>query len=172
MVVRRRVGVVRHPRHPDCRYRIDRLAPMASQQRCKEAQPTQERLTQPNRDPMRVCSTPGCPAIYPRSEGSRCQAHRRAADKARGSATDRGYASRGHRSFRNQVLQQTPICCLCSLREATVADHYPISRRDLVEFGMDPNDPSRGRGLCGPCHSRETAKNPDQAGGWNARPTD
>ena len=114
---------------------------------------------------MRVCSVPGCATIYPRAEGSRCQAHRRAADKARGTATERGYNSKGHRRFRAAVLARDPICVLCDVRESTVADHWPISRRDLLEQGMNPNASEHGRGLCANCHNKETAVN--QPGGWN-----
>ncbi|WP_284294541.1 hypothetical protein [Luteimicrobium album] len=41
---------------------------------------------------------------------------------------------------------------------ATVADHYPTERRDLVDMGLDPDDPARGRGLCKPCHDKKTAR--------------
>jgi len=115
---------------------------------------------------MRVCSVAGCPTIFPRDEGSRCPAHRRAADKARGSATDRGYTSKGHRSFRNQTLARDPICVLCGLAQSTVADHHPRSRKELQALGMNPNDPSYGRGLCESCHNKETAQH--QPGGWHA----
>jgi len=64
------------------------------------------------------------------------------------------------------VLDRDPICVLCRLAASTVADHWPTSRRDLEAAGLDPNDPARGRGLCKPCHDRETARN--QPGGWNA----
>ena len=50
---------------------------------------------------------------------------------------------------------------------ATVADHWPTSRRDLIAKGKDPNDPNHGRGLCASCHGRETAAH--QPGGWNYR---
>ncbi|SIN72749.1 5-methylcytosine-specific restriction enzyme A [Agromyces cerinus subsp. cerinus] len=113
---------------------------------------------------MRVCSQAGCPTLYD-TPHSRCPTHRAIADRARGTATDRGYASRGHKNFRNQTLTRDPICTLCGVRESTVADHYPISRRDLIEFSMDPNDPAHGRGLCKPCHDSSTAEN--QPGGWN-----
>jgi 5-methylcytosine-specific restriction protein A len=63
------------------------------------------------------------------------------------------------------VLNRDPICVLCELRQSTVADHYPLSRKELLEQGMNPNDPNRGRGLCVTCHNRETAVN--QPGGWN-----
>lgn len=116
---------------------------------------------------MRVCSLAGCPTIYPDGEGSRCTAHRKQADRARGTATQRGYTSRGHISFRIAVLQRDPICVECNLRFSTVADHYPLSRKELIDRGLDPNDPARGRGLCAPCHGRETARN--QPGGFNTR---
>jgi 5-methylcytosine-specific restriction protein A len=114
---------------------------------------------------MRVCSVSGCPALYD-GKHSRCPKHRADADRARGTSAERGYTSRGHKAFRAAVLARDPICVICNTALATVADHYPISRRDLVEFGMNPNDPDRGRGTCFVCHSRETAKH--QPGGWHA----
>lgn len=111
---------------------------------------------------MRVCSTPGCPEVYPAAEGSRCRTHRAEADRNRGS---RGYSTKGHQAFRVAVLTRDPICVLCRRRPSTVADHHPHSRRDLINAGMNPNDPQHGRGLCAPCHNSETARN--QPGGWN-----
>ena len=113
-----------------------------------------------------VCSVPGCPTYVERGQG-RCDEHRRHADRARGTAAQRGYTGRGHRGFRAAVLDRDPICVECRLAPATVADHYPKSRRELVEAGLDPNDPTRGRGLCKTCHDRETARH--QPGGWNDR---
>ena len=48
---------------------------------------------------------------------------------------------------------------------ATVADHYPVERVDLIAQGLDPNDPQRGRGLCSSCHNRHSAAT--SPGGWN-----
>ena len=115
---------------------------------------------------MRVCSKPGCPTIYAGTE-SRCPAHQAQADKARGTAKQRGYTGAGHRAFRNAVLERDPICVLCGIAQATVADHYPLSRKELIEAGMDPNDPQYGRGLCKRDHDRETSIH--QPGGWNNR---
>ena len=116
---------------------------------------------------MRVCSVHGCPTIYPTSEGSRCPEHRAEADKARGTAHERGYTGRGHQAFRNAVLTRDPICVLCHIAFSTVADHYPQSRKELIDLGLNPNDPQYGRGLCKPDHDRETAQN--QPGGWAAQ---
>lgn len=117
---------------------------------------------------LKVCPTPGCPELV---TSGRCAAHRREAEQARGNATQRGYTGRGHRAFRAAVLDRDPLCVLCLTRGvtrlATVADHYPTSRRDLVAAGLDPNDPSRGRGLCHVCHSKATAEH--QPGGFAAR---
>lgn len=113
---------------------------------------------------MRVCSVSGCPNLYPSTEGSRCVTHRRAASNARG---DRGYGTAGHKRFRRQVLERDPVCVLCGLQFSSVADHHPMSRKELIERGLDPNDPKHGRGLDKRCHDRETAKN--QPGGFNAR---
>jgi 5-methylcytosine-specific restriction protein A len=69
------------------------------------------------------------------------------------------------------VLERDPLCVVHLERGdhvlATVADHYPRSRRELEALGLDPNDPEYGRGLCASCHSRETARH--QPGGWNIR---
>lgn len=122
---------------------------------------------------MRVCPVPGCPTL---TSGGRCEAHRRSADRDR-RPNGNPYSNRGHRSFREQVLVRDPVCTQhlhddgdggeC-FEFATVADHYPRSRADLVAAGLDPNDPRHGRGLCKRHHDRLTARH--QPGGWNARP--
>ena len=114
---------------------------------------------------MRVCSVPGCPALYD-GTATRCPIHAKTADKQRGTATQRGYNTRGHKTFRNRVLTRYPICVLCNMALSTVADHYPRSRKELEDLHLNPNDPAFGRGLCKSCHDRETATN--QPGGWNA----
>ncbi|RLP76322.1 holin [Mycetocola tolaasinivorans] len=114
---------------------------------------------------MRVCVIAGCPALVPQGEGARCYAHRRQARAERfGNAV---YSTAGHRRFRRAVLHRDPICVLCGVAEATVADHFPDTRIVLVETGRNPNDPEAGRGLCAPCHNRHTAQS--SPGGWNAR---
>lgn len=112
----------------------------------------------------RVCTRPGCPRL---TTSGRCDQCRTDADKARGTATQRGYTSAGHRRFRTAVLDRDPICVLCRLAASTVADHWPLSRRELIAHGLDPDGPAHGRGLCKPCHDRATATN--QPGGWNSR---
>ena len=114
---------------------------------------------------MRVCSTPGCGTIYPTNQGSRCKGCRVEADKRRGTSTERGYHSKGHKAFRAAVLRRDPICVLCHIKQADTADHYPLSRKELIAKGMNPNDPTYGRGLDKQCHDRETARH--QPGGWN-----
>lgn len=114
---------------------------------------------------MRVCSVPTCPHIY-EGTNSRCPECAAKADKARGTATQRGYSSRGHKTFRAAVLTRDPICVLCNTAFSTVADHYPTSRRDLVAQGLNPNDPQYGRGLCADDHNSETAAH--QPGGFNS----
>ncbi|RZU64925.1 5-methylcytosine-specific restriction protein A [Microterricola gilva] len=114
---------------------------------------------------MRVCSKHGCPTIYPASEGSRCKTHRQQARAAR--VDNKVYSSKGHRSFRSAVLTRDPICTSCELTLSTVADHYPLTRRELVDAGLNPNDPQHGRGLCANCHNTHTAAT--SPGGWNDR---
>lgn len=114
---------------------------------------------------MRVCNIPGCPTLYEGTEG-RCPQHAKQADRARGSSRDRGYNTPGHRAFRTAVLTRDIVCVIPGCMQwATVADHYPRSRRELVELALNPNDPQYGRGLCHTHHSVETAQH--QPGGWN-----
>ncbi len=110
----------------------------------------------------RLCPTVGCPAL---TSTGRCNECRRRADKARGTGTERGYNSAGHQRFRLAVLDRDPICVECQLAASTVADHHPHSRRDLIDMGVDPDDPARGRGVCKHCHDKSTARL--QPGGWN-----
>lgn len=111
------------------------------------------------------CSTPGCPELVPPGQ-SRCDDCNTTADRHRGTATQRGYNSKGHRRFRREVLARDPICVLCKAARSTIADHHPVSRKELIRQGANPNDPAHGRGLCKTCHDTETAHH--QPGGWNA----
>ena len=121
---------------------------------------------------LMVCSTPGCPEY---TRGGRCADCQTKAEQRRGSSTERGYGSRHRNDFRTAVLARDPTC-VCTTEDhnhdqpcgqrSRHADHYPRDRRELAAAGEDPNDPRHGRGLCGPCHSRETARH--QPGGWAA----
>ena len=115
----------------------------------------------------RTCAR--CPTVIPNGERL-ClpclTAQRAASDRAR-RPDGNPYATHGHHTFRTAVLARDPICVLCHRRWSTVADHHPISRRDIEAAGLNPDDPNHGRGLCKRCHDRETARN--QPGGWNAR---
>lgn len=111
--------------------------------------------------PKPPCSRPGCEHSKP------CPVHAKQADRQRGTATQRGYGQQHEQRFRRRVLDRDPICVICKTKTATVADHWPTSRRQLVTQGLDPNDPQHGRGLCASCHGTETATNPTQRGGWN-----
>lgn len=109
----------------------------------------------------RPCGVPGCSGL----DGG-CDIHRRAVETRRGSRHERGYDTAWERA-RRRYLVRHPICVLCG-GLANVADHYPVSRRDLVARGVrDPDADHRLRALCAPCHRVET--NRHQPGGWNAR---
>ena len=114
---------------------------------------------------LKVCSVPGCPALLPAGAG-RCDECAREADHARGSARARGYDRAHETRFRRAVLAAHPVCQRCGTAWSKHADHWPVDRHTLVLRGEDPNDPRHGRGLCGRCHSIETAN--AQPGGWNA----
>jgi 5-methylcytosine-specific restriction enzyme A len=113
------------------------------------------------------CPVPGCGEL---TAGGRCEEHKRAANRQRGTASQRGYGQAHRDRFRAGVLERDVNCVLCIAEErwiqATVADHWPLGRDELVERGLDPDDPANGRGLCASCHSRVTQQNPRQAGGF------
>lgn len=110
--------------------------------------------------PCTRCPTPTPPGV---SMCSRCKGEADRARRPDGSP----YATAGHKAFRESVLARDPVCVLCLAARATVADHYPHERRDLVDMGLDPNDPKFGRGLCKRCHDEHTART--SPGGWNRR---
>lgn len=121
----------------------------------------------------RICSTPTCPEFT--EGGGKCDDCRRKAEHKRGTARQRGYGKQHEQRFRPAVLTRDPHC-VCTEQAhghgprcgqpSQHADHWPLSRRELVDAGLDPDDPKHGRGLCQRCHAQETAV--AQPGGWNA----
>jgi len=116
---------------------------------------------------MKTCSKPGCPTLVEAGDG-RCKPHKAEADRARGTATERGYTGAGHQAFARAVLRRDKVCVMpeCD-RAAKHADHHPLSRKELIAAGLDPNDPRHGRGLCHEHHSSETTQH--QPGGFLLR---
>lgn len=115
------------------------------------------------RRPRPPCSVPGCPELTPR--GGRCPAHEREANQDRASRGGAVYTTRWQR-IRRAYLYANPWCLLCG-RAAKVADHFPLSRRELIAWGEpNPDAPKHLRSLCVVCHNRETAKR--QPGGFAA----
>lgn len=103
------------------------------------------------------CNQRDCPEVAAEGKGQ-CPTHLRARDRERGTSSQRGYNSAKHKRFRRKVLLKDPVCVVCTLRLSTVADHWPQSKKALDELGLDSSDPAYGRGLCHPCHSRETGR--------------
>jgi len=102
--------------------------------------------------PPRPCLVCGRPVF----RSGRCEVHYRQRERRRGSASQRGYGERHRRVFRAGVLERDPLCVLCG-ELAVHADHFPLSRRQLVARGLDADDPDYGRGLCQSCHNSHTA---------------
>jgi len=103
--------------------------------------------------PPRPCSVCGRPVL----RAGRCEVHCRQSERRRGSSSQRGYGVRHRRVFRAAVLDRDPVCVLCGVRPSVVADHFPLSRRQLVSRGLDADDPGYGRGLCESCHNGYTS---------------
>jgi 5-methylcytosine-specific restriction protein A len=75
-------------------------------------------------------------------------------DQRRSSSTERGYGSHWRRVIRPAFLRANPLCCLCGAL-AEVPDHWPVTRAELVEQGVeDPDSFDRLRPLCKECHAR------------------
>jgi 5-methylcytosine-specific restriction protein A len=87
----------------------------------------------------------------------KCAKHYSQADRRRGSAHERGYGTEHQDRFRVGVLRAADWACVACGGDATVADHYPRTRKQLLADGDDPNDPQFGRALCKRCHDRHTA---------------
>jgi 5-methylcytosine-specific restriction enzyme A len=107
--------------------------------------------------PPRPCRKCGQPA----TAGGLCERHkaqqRAHIDDQRGTARQRGYDETHSRRFRQSVLDRDGWTCAVCGDEATVADHHPLTRRELEARGFNPNNPDYGRALCIPCHNRHTA---------------
>jgi 5-methylcytosine-specific restriction enzyme A len=110
---------------------------------------------------LTVCNEPGCINL---TERGRCTDCKRQAELKRGRPADRGYDKRWRR-IRAEFLRENPDCVDCG-DPATVADHDPVSRRDLMEAGVaNPDDHAHLKARCASCHSSRTAV--AQPGGWN-----
>ena len=114
---------------------------------------------------FKVCSTPGCPNIV--EKGGRCRECRAKADRKR-RPDGNPYSTPGHLRCRALVLARDPRCVcegdcgrghhgMCGA-PSTVDDHHPYERRQLIDMGLDPNDPQYSRGICKPCHDAKTAR--------------
>ncbi|MEV6544408.1 holin [Streptomyces sp. NPDC051665] len=129
----------------------------------------------PSRAP-RPCSTGSCPGTPVRGS-AKCGQCLGRSRRARPSSAAQGYGAEHRDRFRAGVLARDPAC-VCSEQAhghgspcgapSEHADHWPLSKRELVERGWDDHDPRHGRGLCHPCHSKETGHH--QPAGWNDVP--
>ena len=106
--------------------------------------------------PMAPCPAPGCNIL---TEHGRCAAHRRAdaqaSDRARGSASSRGYGAQ-HRKRRAVVRADGPLCVAClavgRVTPMTVDDHIvPIKQGGSID------DLSNHQSLCETCHNVKRA---------------
>lgn len=96
------------------------------------------------------CGAFGCAILVPRGQ-SRCPAHTKAREQARGSAAERGY-DRRWQIYRLNFLRSTPLCVLCLtigvVTPATVVDHVQAHKGDERLFW----EPSNHRAVCKPHH--------------------
>lgn len=103
--------------------------------------------------PNRPCCYPGCPAL---TTERFCPKHKRADDRRRGTAAERGYGSKWAR-YRKRFLQANPLCDICleqgTVKAANVVDHIRPHKGDQFLFWATSNH----QPLCKACHDRKTA---------------
>ncbi|QQM44996.1 holin [Streptomyces liliifuscus] len=129
----------------------------------------------PSRAP-RPCTTPSCSGT-PVQGSAKCAECGDRARRPRPSATAQGYGREHRERFSDGVLTRDPTCVCPETAHGHAlpcgapsehADHWPRSKRELRELDWDEHNPAYGRGLCRPCHSKETARH--QPAGWNDVP--
>lgn len=110
---------------------------------------------------LKPCPTPGCPALIPTKD----RACKECLKRIRHTTDRTPYKSIAHRRARAKLLALHPYCqcegCkahkgLCT-QKATIADHYPLERFELIAEGKDPNALCYMRALCKKCHDIKTA---------------
>lgn len=99
--------------------------------------------------PARTCGEPGCPNLV--RGRARCTDHERQRDRARGSASQRGYGAL-HREWREQVLLRDRSCRACPAppSPSDVADHIIPIRQGGARFDLN-----NGQRLCELCHNKK-----------------
>jgi 5-methylcytosine-specific restriction enzyme A len=100
--------------------------------------------------PLRPCAQPGCPTLVAKG---RCQAHRLAYERQRGSPSSRGY-NHAWLGIRAQVLREEDHCRRCG------AGGQPSDHVDHIEpfKFVGSNDRANLQRLCHACHSRKTLR--------------
>ncbi len=108
-----------------------------------------------------TCPVPGCPRL---TGGGRCPVH--LARPRQASATARGYGSEWRR-IRKAFLAANPRCVGDGTGShhpscdgyATIPDHDPITRAELVRMGVpDPDAFYRMKPRSKPCHNSKTLR--------------
>lgn len=113
-------------------------------------------------NPAPPCPVPVCPEL---TTGGRCAAHEREATAQRVTPGTSAYGRMWPR-VRRAYLYANPWCVLCG-RGASVVDHFPLSRKQLLaQDAANPDAAKHLRPLCTSCHNRETARK--QPGGFTA----
>jgi 5-methylcytosine-specific restriction enzyme A len=122
---------------------------------------------------LRFCLEPGCTT---RVVAGRCAAHLRGADRARGTAVERGYDTRwarysrarltllphcGQRTGGTRSTEHSACAAIGTLHTATCTDHI-VPPRSAGAVGSPAWrrlfwDPLNHQSLCATCHSRKTA---------------
>jgi len=107
---------------------------------------------------LKNCSKSGCPCL---THNRFCPEHTKQDteryEKQRGSASERGYTARWHKTSR-RYLDEHPLCVECAKeghdRGATVTDHIEPHKGDMEKFWNEEN----WQPLCRPHHDAKTLR--------------
>lgn len=114
--------------------------------------------------PHTPCTIPGCPARS--TTAGPCPVHARQRVRRKHLQANEQYGG-AWPIRRLDYLARNPWCALCP-RPATIADHWPRTRRQLLTARVqDPDDDRYLRPICRPCHNKQTGLN--VPGGWHAK---
>jgi 5-methylcytosine-specific restriction protein A len=107
--------------------------------------------------PRRRCTmAPNCPNLISGRERA-CPDHVHMLTATRAEKGTSAYGKDWPRK-RESFLYANAWCVLCG-QPSKVADHHPVSRKELVKRGVaDPNAHEHLRALCVRCHNRETGR--------------
>ena len=114
------------------------------------------------KSPPSACTEPGCAALVPAGQGSKCEKHKKAASRQYRSdpmrkQLEQFYSSNVWRAVSKHQRKKHPLCASCLVRgvytPADVTDHI-VEVQDAWHLRLDA---SNLQSLCIPCNTKKGA---------------